>query len=176
MDHLTGQRTIVSCYLSIAEWSVTRSDGPSLLVKHPQERLDTLIDSRNESSLLISHQMAAVHQPAGRHVSVIVPMDAGWWLSCYDSVITYPHRRGIRFVLHGLSDRSLMPGHLGQTLVSDITFYCRPDVVGSLDSRASRSICLFGLYGAAPIVIKRYLSLQNFKMPEFKNISSLNGL
>ena len=24
----------------------------------------------------------------------------------------------------------LMHGHLGQTLVSDMTFYCRPDVVG----------------------------------------------
>ena len=72
----------------------------------------------------------------------------------------------------------LMPGHLGQTLVSDMTFYCRPDVVGSLDSRASRSNCLFCFYGSAPIVIrpKRYLSLQKFKMPEFKNTASLNGL
>ena len=70
----------------------------------------------------------------------------------------------------------LMHGHLGQTLVSDMmTFYCRADVVGSLDSRAS---CLFCFYGSAPIVIrpKRYLSLQQFKMPEFKNTASLNGL
>ena len=60
----------------------------------------------------------------------------------------------------------------------DMTFYCRPDVVGSLDSRASRSNCLFCFYGSAPIVIrpKRYLSLQKFKMPEFKNTASLNGL
>ena len=73
-----------------------------------------------------------------------------------------------------LSQSPLMPGHLGQTLVSDMTFYCRPDVVGSLDSRASRSNCLFCFYGSAPIVIKRYLSLEKFKMPEFKNIASLN--
>ena len=63
---------------------------------------------------------------------------------------------------------------LGQTLVSDMTFYCRPDVVGSLDSRASRSNCLFCFYGSAPIVIKRCLSLQKFKMPEFKKTASLN--
>ena len=30
--------------------------------------------------------------------------------------------------------------------------YCRPDVIGSLDSRASRSNCLFCFYGSAPIV------------------------
>ena len=75
-----------------------------------------------------------------------------------------------------LSQSPLMPGHLGQTLVSDMTCYCRPDVVGSLDSRASRSNCLFCFYGSDPIVIKRYLSLQKIKMPEFKNTASLNGL
>ena len=75
-----------------------------------------------------------------------------------------------------LSQSPLMPGHLGQTLVSDITFYCRPDVVGSLGSRASRSNCLFCFNGSAPIVIKMYLSLQKFKMPEFKNTASSNGL
>ena len=47
-----------------------------------------------------------------------------------------------------LSQSPLMPGHLGQTLVIDMTFCCRPDVVGSLDSRASRSNCLFFLYGS----------------------------
>ena len=38
--------------------------------------------------------------------------------------------------------------------------------------------CLFRFYGSAPIVIrpKRYLSLQKFKMPEFKNTAFLNGL
>ena len=60
----------------------------------------------------------------------------------------------------------------------DILLSPRPDVVGSLDSRASRSNCLFCCYDSAPIVIrtKRYLSLQKFKMPEFKNTASLNGL
>ena len=65
---------------------------------------------------------------------------------------------------------------VAETLVSDMTFYCRPDVVGSLDSRASHCNCLFCFYGSAPIVIKRYLSLQKFEMPEFKNTASLNGL
>ena len=35
-----------------------------------------------------------------------------------------------------LSQSPLIPGHLGQTLVSDMTFYCRPDVIGSLDSKS----------------------------------------
>ena len=71
----------------------------------------------------------------------------------------------------------LMHGHLGQTLVSDMKFYYRPDVVGSSDSRASRFNCLFCFYGSATKVIrpKRYLSLQKIKMPEFKNTASLNG-
>ena len=34
-DRPTGRRTIVPCYLSIAEWSYAQSDGPSLLVKQP---------------------------------------------------------------------------------------------------------------------------------------------
>ena len=29
-----------------------------------------------------------------------------------------------------LSQSPLMPGHLGQTLVSDMTFYCRPMLLG----------------------------------------------
>ena len=33
-DCPTGRRTILPCYLSIAEWSDARSDSPSLLVKH----------------------------------------------------------------------------------------------------------------------------------------------
>ena len=36
-----------------------------------------------------------------------------------------------------LSQSPLIPGHLGQTLVSDMTFYCRPDIIGSLESRTS---------------------------------------
>ena len=36
-DCPTGRRTILPCYLSIAEWSDARSDSPSLLVKHPPE-------------------------------------------------------------------------------------------------------------------------------------------
>ena len=87
----------------------------------------------------------------------------------YDRIVPKPKRSQ-------LSQSPLMPGHLGQTLVSDMTFYCRPNVVGSLDSRASRSNCLFCFYGSAPIVVKRYLSLQKSKMPEFKNTASLNGL
>ena len=83
----------------------------------------------------------------------------------YDRIVPKPSQ---------LSQSPLMPGHLGQTLVSDMTFYCRPDVVGSLDSSASRSNFLFCFYGSAPIVIERYLSLQKFKMPEFKNTASLN--
>ena len=86
----------------------------------------------------------------------------------YDRIVPKPSQ---------LSQSPLMPGHLGQTLVSDMTFYCRPDVVGSLDSRESRSNCLFCFYGSAHIVIrpKRYLYLHKFKIPEFKNTASLNG-
>ena len=67
-------------------------------------------------------------------------------------------------------------GHRGTLGAPSI--FCRPDVVGSLDSRASRSNSLFCFHGSAPIVIrpKRYISFQKFKMPEFKNTASLNGL
>ena len=57
-----------------------------------------------------------------------------------------------------------MLGHLGQTLVSHMTFYCRPDVVGSLDSRASRSNCLFCFYGSAPIVINKKVAYASRKL------------
>ena len=36
-DCPTGRRTILPCYLSIAEWSDARSDSQSMLVKHPPE-------------------------------------------------------------------------------------------------------------------------------------------
>ena len=38
-DHPTGRWSVVSCYLSIEEWSVIRSDGPSCLLKQPRRWL-----------------------------------------------------------------------------------------------------------------------------------------
>ena len=35
MDRPIGRRTIVPCYLSIAEWSVAQSDSSSYLLKQP---------------------------------------------------------------------------------------------------------------------------------------------
>ena len=69
----------------------------------------------------------------------------------YDRIVPKPKPSQV-------SQSPLIPGHLDHTLVNDMTFYCGPDVIGSLDSRASRSNCLFCIYGSAPIVIKRYLS------------------
>ena len=40
-DHPTGRRTIVPCYLSIAEWSDGRSDGPSCLNSHSKLFIET---------------------------------------------------------------------------------------------------------------------------------------
>ena len=55
------------------------------------------------------------------------PLVSLWHNKAYDRIVPKPKPSQ-------LSQSPLIPGHLGQTLVSDMTFYCRPDVIGSLDS------------------------------------------
>ena len=54
-DRPTGRRTILPCYLSIAEWSDARLDGPSCLMKQPPVFFDlqpgVMHESRKSSTI-----------------------------------------------------------------------------------------------------------------------------